>query len=203
MSEFKCVVEGERWNDFVIHNISCSDVEHIHFVEEGEDVFYVTCYGEDGLEFHNYEPQSAPFWRCLVPVTDTSLLMQSLPQDFLRYLDGPTPTDSVVVSTNTTEYNVKVASDYLCGRYVHSFLYGGWVTLVRDLNMKAGQWMVFTQVDPGQESNVMLFEPDGGAITTVETYSTNIAMNALCHQPHDHGIFSFIIFNYIKYMITL
>ena len=36
---------------FVIHNITCSDVEYIHFVEEGEDVFYVTCYGEDGLEF--------------------------------------------------------------------------------------------------------------------------------------------------------
>jgi hypothetical protein len=27
-----------------------------------------------------------------VPVTDTSLLMQSLEEDFLRYLDGPTPT---------------------------------------------------------------------------------------------------------------
>ena len=167
-------------------------------------MFYVTCYGEDGLEFHNYEPESAPFWRCLVPVTDTSLLMQSLEEDFLRYLDGPTPTDSVVVSTNTTDYNVRVASDHLYGRYVHSFFYGGgWVTLARDLNLKAGQWMVFTQVYPGQEFNVMLFEPDGGAITTVETYNTPIAMNALCHQPHDYGIFSFISFNYIKYMISL
>jgi hypothetical protein len=116
--------------------------------------------------------------------------MQSLEEDFLRYLDGPTPTDSVVVSTNTTDYNVRVASDHLYGRYVYSFFYGGgWVTLARDLNLKASQWMVFTQVYPGQEFNVMLFEPDGGVITTVETYSTNIAMNALCHQTHDYGIF--------------
>lgn len=70
--------------------------------------------------------------------------------------------------------------------------------------MKAGQWMVFTQVDPGQEFNVMLFVPDGGAITTMETYSTNISMNVLCHQPHDYMVFfSFISFNYIKYMISL
>ena len=198
----KCVLEGARWKDFVIHNIACSDVEYIHFVEEGEDVFYVTCYGEDGLEFHNYEPESAPFWRCLVGVTDVSLLMQSLPEEFLGYLHGPTPTDSVVVTANTTEYNVRVDSDYIYDRYVHSFLYGGgWLRIVQNLNMQEGQWMVFTQVVPGEEYNVMLFEPDGGAITTVETYSTNIVMNALCHQPY--GIFSFISFNYIKYMIYL
>ena len=91
--------------------------------------------------------------------------MQSLQEDFLRYLDGPTPTDSVVVSTNTADYNVRVVSDHLYDRYVHFFLYGcGWLTLVRDLNMKAGQRMVFTLVDLGYEFNVMLFEPDGGAI---------------------------------------
>ena len=49
--------------------------------------------------------------------------------------------------------------------------------------------MVFTQVVPGEEYNVMLFDHDGGAITTVETYNTNIAMNALCHQPTDYGMF--------------
>ena len=49
--------------------------------------------------------------------------------------------------------------------------------------------MVFTQVVPGEEYNVMLFDHDGGAITTVETYNTNIAMNALCHQPIDYGMF--------------
>ena len=125
--------------------------------------------------------------------------MQSLQEEFLRYLDGPTPIDSVVVSTNTTDYNVRVANDHLYNRYVHSFLYGcGWLTLVRDLNMSPSQWMVFTQVVLCQEYNVMWFEPDGGAITTLETYNTNIAMNTLCHQPHDYGIFSFISYNYIK-----
>ena len=177
----------------------------MHFIEEGENLFYVACYGEDGLEFHNYEPESAPFWRCLVDVTDTSLLMQSLDHYFLRYLDGPTPTRSVVVTTNTRDYNVSVASELdIYDRYVHKFLYGGgWLTLVRDLDMQEGQKMVFTQVVGGQEYNLMLFSSDGGAITTVETYSTPIAMNAPCHQPNDYGIFSFISFNYIKYMISL
>lgn len=57
-----CVIEGARWNDFVMHNITCSDVTYINFVEEGEDVFYVSCYNEYWEEFHNYEPESAQFW---------------------------------------------------------------------------------------------------------------------------------------------
>jgi hypothetical protein len=92
-----CVVEGARWNDFAMHNITCSDVAYLHFIEEGEDVFYVATYNENWEEFHNYEPQSAQFWRCLVPVTDTSLFEQSLPEDFLGYLHGPTATESVMV----------------------------------------------------------------------------------------------------------
>lgn len=167
-------------------------------------MFYVACYDEYGMEFHNYEPQSPPFWRCLVDVTDESLIMQSLDYYFLRILDGPTRTHSVVVSTNTKDYNVCVASEIdIYDRYVHKYFYGaGWLRLVRDLNMKEDQRMVFTQVVEAQEYTLMLFERDGGAITTVETYSTPITMNALCHQPDDYGIFSsFISFNNIKYMI--
>ena len=63
--------------------------------------------------------------------------------------------------------------------------------------------MVFTQVVPGEEFNVMLFDHDGGAISTVERYSTNIAMNALCHQLQDYGMFYFINFNYMKYIIAM
>ena len=63
--------------------------------------------------------------------------------------------------------------------------------------------MMFTQVVPGEEYDIMLFEHDGGVITTVETYCTNVDMNALCHQAHDYGMFFFIKCNYIKYMILV
>lgn len=199
-----CVVKGAMWNDFIMHNITCSDVAYIHFVEEGEDVFSVSCYSEYQEKFHYYEPESAQFWRCFVPVTDTSLSMQWLPENFLKYLNGPTPTEHLVDTTNTTEYTVEVESEYLYDRYVHSFLFGcGWERLVQDLNMKPGQWMVFTQVVLKEEYNVMLFERDGGSVTTVETYTTNIVMNALCHQAHDYGMFILINFNYMDYIISL
>ena len=48
-----------------------------------------------------------------MPVTDTSLSMQWLPDDFLKYLNGPTPTEHLVVTTNTTDYNVEVESEYI------------------------------------------------------------------------------------------
>lgn len=187
------------------HNITCSDVAYLHFIEEGEDVFYVATYNEKWEEFHNYEPRSAQFWRCLVPVTDTSLLMQSLPEDFLGYLNGPTATESFMVTSNIIDYEVRVESSKDCyDRYVHTCLFGCcWERLVQDLKMKPGQWMVFTQVVPGEEYNVMLFEHDRGAIIIVETHNTNIAMNALCHQPHDCGMFLFINFNYIKHITVV
>ena len=62
-----CALEAPMWNDFVRLNIIW-DVNFIHFVEEGDDIFYVTPYNEDGLEQHRYEPGSAQFWCNLVPV---------------------------------------------------------------------------------------------------------------------------------------
>lgn len=74
-----------------------------------------------------------------MPVTDTSLSMQWLPDDFLKYLNGPTHTEHLVVTTNTTDYNVEVESDYLYDRYVHYVLFGcGWERLIQDLKMKLG-----------------------------------------------------------------
>jgi hypothetical protein len=191
VSELVCVVEGVRWNDFAMHNITCSDVAYLHFIEEGEDVFYVATYNEYGEEFHNYEPVHDQFWRCMVDVTDTSHFIQPMPEDFLAYLHGPTATYSVMVTSNTTDYQVELeATQDWYDRYVHTALWGcGWEKLAQDLNMSPGQKMVFTQVVPGEEYNVMLFDHDGGSITTVETHSTNIAMNALCHQPTDYGMF--------------
>lgn len=81
-----------------------------------------------------------------MPVTDTSLFAQSLPKDFLGYLHGPTATESVMVTSNTIDYQVRAESSKDCyDRYVHKCLFGcGWERLVQDLKMKPGQWMVFT-----------------------------------------------------------
>ena len=65
VSENVWALVGIRWTDFVNQNIN-NQVRFIHFVEEGEDTFYVTTYNEMGLENHGYEQTSDTYWRCLL-----------------------------------------------------------------------------------------------------------------------------------------
>ncbi|GKB11559.1 hypothetical protein Tco_0845482 [Tanacetum coccineum] len=59
---------GPVWADFMMHNVT-NDVMMLHFVEEGNDIFYVSTYNKYGLETHGYTQKSLMFWRCLFPVT--------------------------------------------------------------------------------------------------------------------------------------
>ena len=83
----------------------------------------------------------------------------------------PLHSRSMLLLTPLPEYKVLVESsnDSYYPDYIHSFLYGlGWLKLVDDLKIKHGQWLVLTHVVT-EEFNMMLFEEDGGAITTIET----------------------------------
>ena len=44
---------GERWRAFALANLN-RDVRTLHFVEEGDDCFYVTGYNQDGTEYGGY-----------------------------------------------------------------------------------------------------------------------------------------------------
>ena len=48
------MLTGEKWSVFAGENFN-RNVKWIHFVEEGDDSFYVTGYYEDGSEFGGYE----------------------------------------------------------------------------------------------------------------------------------------------------
>ena len=48
------MLSGDKWSAFVAENFD-RDVKWIHFVEEGDDSFYVTGYYENGYEFGGYD----------------------------------------------------------------------------------------------------------------------------------------------------
>ena len=48
------VLTGERWRRFALENLSLA-VRLLHFVEEGDDCFFVTGYTQDGTEFGGYD----------------------------------------------------------------------------------------------------------------------------------------------------
>ncbi|GJX45726.1 DNA-binding pseudobarrel domain-containing protein [Tanacetum coccineum] len=127
---------GDRWEHFVKQNID-DRVQFIHFIEEGEDIFYVTTYDQAGLENHGYNPRSQMVWRCL-----------------------------------QTFRNVSPAT--AIGIYEENARSQG------ELKVKAGKLFVITAVAK-EDFNVMFFHDDGSALTAVETYTTVVSMNALCH----------------------
>ena len=46
-------IKGQRWNEFVAENLN-DDVNVLHFIEEGDDSFYVTGYNDDGIQIGGY-----------------------------------------------------------------------------------------------------------------------------------------------------
>lgn len=47
-------VHGDKWKQFVLRHFD-DGLSLLHFVEEGEDSFYVTGYDAKGIEFGGYE----------------------------------------------------------------------------------------------------------------------------------------------------
>ncbi|GJZ52852.1 hypothetical protein Tco_0607737 [Tanacetum coccineum] len=87
-------VVGPVWSDFVSKNIT-KDVKCLHFIEEGEDMFYVATYNKYGLEMHGYRQKSLMFWRCLLNVTDRSRRAQTLPLVFVPKVYSTSQSDTV------------------------------------------------------------------------------------------------------------
>lgn len=56
------LLSGERWRAFALGNLN-RDVNILHFVEEGDDCFYVTGYNQDGTEFGGYNMNAGRFSR--------------------------------------------------------------------------------------------------------------------------------------------
>ena len=62
------VISGPRWRAFALANLN-ENVHLLHFVEEGDDCYYVTGYNEDGTEFAGYNLIGGRFPRFMSRVT--------------------------------------------------------------------------------------------------------------------------------------
>lgn len=62
------IVTGARWRAFALVNLN-EDVQLLHFVEEGDDSYFVTGYNWDGSEFVGYNMIAGRFSRFMSNVT--------------------------------------------------------------------------------------------------------------------------------------
>ena len=61
-------LRGKRWNEFVLENLN-GNVNVLHFIEEGDDSFYVTGFDNDGKEIGGYGEGNQRFYRFQSRVT--------------------------------------------------------------------------------------------------------------------------------------
>nr|GEY61127.1 hypothetical protein [Tanacetum cinerariifolium] len=73
------------------------DVSLLHFVEEGDDCFYVTGYNRDGIEFGRYGVNRSTLSRFMSRVLPYPHIPQTLPTDFLPNLND---VDEIEISVN-------------------------------------------------------------------------------------------------------
>ena len=55
-------LKGKKWTEFCNRSLN-EDVQMLHFVEEGEDCFYVTGYNNDGKEVGGYDGNMSSYRR--------------------------------------------------------------------------------------------------------------------------------------------
>ena len=61
-------IRGKRWYEFVQENMD-ENVNVLHFIEEGDDSFYVTGYDDEGIESGGYEDVNKRYYRFQTRVT--------------------------------------------------------------------------------------------------------------------------------------
>ena len=68
-------IRGEKWKEFVEDNMDM-DVNVLHFIQEGDDTFYLTGYNHMGKETGGYEVARTGYYRFQTRVTRYPLLPQ-------------------------------------------------------------------------------------------------------------------------------
>lgn len=61
-------IRGQMWSDFVLENLD-EDVNLLHFIQEGDDTFYLTGYNHMGKETGGYELVRDGYYRFQTRVT--------------------------------------------------------------------------------------------------------------------------------------
>ncbi|GKA81693.1 hypothetical protein Tco_0788385 [Tanacetum coccineum] len=87
---------GPKWTEFCNRSLN-DDVALLHFLEEGDDCFYVTEYNRDGNEFGGYGGNRSTFSRFMTCVLLYAHLPQTLPAEFLPNLNE---LDEIEISVN-------------------------------------------------------------------------------------------------------
>ncbi|GJY26769.1 hypothetical protein Tco_0401495, partial [Tanacetum coccineum] len=119
----------------------------LHFVEQGDDTFYVTGYDNDGLECGGYNVVRKRSGRLVTRVWPYQDYPQMLPTDFLFGLDQNA---ALSISANGINYDVRVERVEIgdrTGVFKYQLNEDDWNALVEAVGLEWGMLVVFTKTN--------------------------------------------------------
>ncbi|GJT96455.1 hypothetical protein Tco_1091973 [Tanacetum coccineum] len=156
---------GDKWTEFCNKSLN-GKVFLLHFMEEGDDCFYVTGYDRVGNEVRGYGVNRSTFSRFMTCVLPYPHIPQTLPAEFVLNLNDD---DEIEISVNGMMLRCNVRRqeviDHL-GRHEFVLLGDTWDTLVKSLDLENGSVCVFTK-NRGKRLWFDAFDDDGSTITNV------------------------------------
>nr|GEU63004.1 hypothetical protein [Tanacetum cinerariifolium] len=181
-------VVGPVWSDFVNNNFT-QDVKCLHFIEEGDDMFYVATYNKYRLEMHGYRPKSLMFWRCLLNVTDRSHKAYTLPLVFVPKVYSTSQSDTMDLFIKDRECEVfigKIPSANHLKTFKLAFYGPDWWSMMDELAILPGQYFALALVCRGKFS-LMVFNNEREAFTACENYASYVLQNSVSHIRQEPG----------------
>ncbi|GJU72908.1 putative nucleotidyltransferase, ribonuclease H [Tanacetum coccineum] len=157
-------LSGTKWTKFCNNSLN-ENVALLHFIEEGDDSFYVTGYTSNGNEVGGYEANRATFSWFMTRVLPYPNLPQTIPVELLPTLKELDEIDIQANSMSFTGYVRRQELALKTGTHVYE-LGDTWNTLVKSLGLEAGMICVLTK-NRGNKMWLEAFNNDGSMITNV------------------------------------
>ncbi|GKB83322.1 hypothetical protein Tco_0950217 [Tanacetum coccineum] len=129
-------ITGQRWTKLCVENLSTAKM--VHFIEQGDDTFYVTGYDENGFEYGGYNVVRTRPSRIMTRVWPYADYPQAIKASFLA--NHPMHQHrKVLVKHQGIQYEMKMKMDYhkeKPERTNHVGIYGKWKQFGRECGFK-------------------------------------------------------------------
>ncbi|GKB24085.1 reverse transcriptase domain-containing protein [Tanacetum coccineum] len=171
------IMKGYKWEKFAEENFNMN-VKLLHFVEEGEDSFYVTGYDENGREAIGYADldirnRFPGFMTWVLPYSGLVPMGgdkgghkgQTFNEAFIKKM----PVDKhIKIKANWVTYNVKLSRGRVGNgtQYEYKIHADSWKRIEHDLGLEPGMTVVFTKKRSDKYWLTAFYE-DGSASTVV------------------------------------
>ncbi|PWA94353.1 hypothetical protein CTI12_AA060710 [Artemisia annua] len=171
-------LKGYKWTSWAVTNIGAR-VRLLHFIQEGDDTFYVTGYDRDGIEFGGYDGIHGRYSRFQSRVRAASNRPQKIPASFLA---GLGQAGDILINVEGHVFTVPV--NRVNGGLEYELFNPTWTIIRTTLRLDPGMLLVFMKYQ-NNELWMMAFNGDGSNYTDEHFFGATLLNPIQPQIPHE------------------